>query len=64
METTIEYRVVVDRAGIKSIDSYFNVDRAVERMGKLQKNVKGSVFIQAREVSEWKVIAGDIAGQV
>lgn len=58
MPTNIEYRVVVERSGIKSVDHYFNIDRAVERMEKLQKTVKGSIFIQAREATEWKVIAG------
>lgn len=61
-EVDIEYRVVVDRAGIKSVDYYFNEERAEERMKKLKKTVKGNVFIQSRLVTEWKVIAGDVAG--
>lgn len=57
----LEFRVVVDRAGIKSIDHYFNIDRAEERAIKLMKlnqAVKSaSVFIQQREVSEWENVS-------
>jgi hypothetical protein len=51
----LEYRVVVDRAGIKSIDEYYNLDRALEREQKLKLIHKSSkVFTQSREVTEWK----------
>lgn len=63
-EVEIEYRVVVDKSGIKSVDYYFNQKRAEERMGKLKNTVKGNVFIQSRLVTEWKVIAGDATGKV
>lgn len=63
-QTTVEYRVVVDRAGINSVDYYFNVNRASDRMEKLQGNPKNKVCIQAREVTEWKVIAGESPGKV
>ena len=62
-QTTIEYRVVVERAGIKSTDHYFNLDRAVQRMDALGTNPKNKVRIQAREVTEWKVIIGDHVGR-
>lgn len=56
--------MVVDKSGIKSVDYYFNQERAGERMEKLKNTVKGNVFIQSRLVTEWKVIAGDATGEV
>lgn len=54
----LEFRVVVDKAGIKSVDHYFQFDRALERELKLKKQHQTSdVFTQSREVTEWKNVS-------
>lgn len=51
----IEYRVVVDKAGLKSCDNYFSLDRAEDRKKKLLKQYDSSqVLVQSRSVTEWK----------
>jgi hypothetical protein len=51
----LEYRVVVDKAGLKSCDYYFDPDRAKDRKKKLLREYTvQQVSVQSREVTEWK----------
>lgn len=50
-----EYRVVHEKAGINSVDYYYNKDRAEERKDKLKNEYPSSkIIVQRRAVTEWE----------
>lgn len=50
-----EYRVVHEKAGINSVDYYYNKDRAEDRKDKLKyKYPESKVIVQQRDVTEWE----------
>lgn len=56
-QSATEYRVVHEKAGINSVDYYYNPDRAGERKEKLLKQYPSSkVYVQKRDVTEWETI--------
>lgn len=58
-----EFRVAVDKAGIKSYDYYANQELAEKRYFKLKPVYRGTgkVCVQKREVGEWKdVPSGEV----
>lgn len=52
--SSTEYRVVLNKAGINSVDYYYNLDRARDRKKKLRIKYPNSVIlVQKREITEW-----------
>lgn len=56
MASSLEFRVVVSKAGIKSVDHYFDIERALKREEELKARHK-NVVTQQRTVTEWENVS-------